>query len=290
MTQKVKIAAVQTRPVLMNPPENLEKITGALQEAVEKRASLIIFPECCLSGYIFQSRDEALPFAENIPGPSTERLASLCKELNVYIIIGLLEKDGNKLFNAAAFIGPNGIIGKYRKNHLPFMGVDRFVDCGDKPFRVYQTPVGNIGIEICYDIAFPESSRVMTLLGADILAVPTNFPADRAEDIIKHIIPARAIENTVHVVAADRVGKERGATFAGRSKIVDASGKTLSMASTGREEIIYGEVDLELARTKHLAIQPGQHEVDRLKDRRPELYGAITEPVTRRKPRLPRID
>jgi len=279
MAKNIKIAAVQTNPRLMNPEENLESVISAIKEAAAKQASLIVLPECCLSGYVFNSRDEALPFAEVIPGPTTENLISLCKELKVYVILGLLEKDGDKLFNAAAFVGPDGLVGKYRKNHLPFLGVDRFVDRGDKSFKVHRTRIGNIGIEICYDIMFPEGSRIMALLGADILAVPTNFPQDRADDVIKHVIPTRAIENSVYVVAADRIGTERGYSFAGQSKIVEVSGKTLSLAGADKEEIIYGEVDLELARQKHLVTVPGEYEVHRIKDRRPELYGVITERI-----------
>ena len=279
MSQKIKIAAVQTNPRLMNPEENLESVISAIKEAAEKQANLIVFPECCLSGYIFHSREEALPFAETIPGPSSEKIASLCKELKVYVIFGLLEKEKDKLLNTAAFIGPGGIIGKYRKNHLPFLGVDRFVDCGDRPFEVYRTPIGNIGMQICYDIMFPESSRIMTLLGADILALPTNFPQGRGETISTYVVSTRAIENRVHVVSADRVGSERGHSFAGLSKIVDASWDILALASPDKEEIIYGEVDLEMARQKRDIIIPGQHEVDFIQDRRPELYGVITEPV-----------
>ncbi len=279
MSQKIKIAAVQTNPGLMNPEENLESVISAIKKAAEKQANLIVFPECCLSGYIFHSREEALPFAETIPGPSSEKIASLCKELKVYVILGLLEKEKDKLFNAAAFIGPDGIIGKYRKNHLPFLGVDRFVDRGDKAFEVYQTPTGNIGMQICYDIMFPESSRIMTLLGADILALPTNFPQGRGETISTYVVSTRAIENRVHVVSADRVGSERGHSFAGLSKIVNASWDPLALASPDKEEIIYGEVDLESARQKHVTVIPGQHETDQIQDRRPELYGVITEPV-----------
>jgi predicted amidohydrolase len=279
MAEIVRIAAVQINPGLMNPRKNLEKIIGNIREAAQKQASLIVFPECSLSGYLFQSREEALPFAETIPGPSSEKLNTLCKELGVYIVVGLLERDNDKLFNAAVLIGSDGIIGKYRKNHLPFLGVDRFVDRGDRPFEVYQTPIGNIGMEICYDIMFPESSRIMMLLGADILALPTNFPRDRTGDVIKHVIPSRAIENSVYVVAADRVGTERGYFFAGRSKIVGPSGRAISQAGAAKEEIIYAEVDLELARRKHLVTIPGEYEAHRTKDRRPELYGKITEPV-----------
>jgi predicted amidohydrolase len=276
MAMITKIAAVQTNPKLMSPGENLEGIINAAREAEANRAKLIVFPECALTGYIFHSREEALPYAETIPGPSTEKLSSLCKELQVYAIFGLLEKEGDKLFNAAAFIGPEGLIGKYRKNHLPFMGIDRFVDRGDKPFEVYQTPIGNVGIEICYDIMFPENSRVMVLKGADILAVPTNFPQGRGEMITEHVVTTRAIENRVYVVTANRIGNERGNGFSGMSKIVSGSWDTLALASPDKEEIIYAEVDLDVVRRKRDIIMPGQHETDFIKDRRPELYGEIT--------------
>jgi predicted amidohydrolase len=276
MSNRIKMAAVQMEPKLMKVKENLESIVTATRKAAYNRANLIVFPECSLTGYIFSSRREALSFAETIPGPGTERVASICQELKVYVIFGLLEKEGDRLFNATAFVGPKGLIAGYRKNHLPFLGVDRFVDIGDKPFQVYQTPVGNIGLLICYDIAFPESSRVMTLLGADILALSTNFPQGRGEKY-SHVIYARAFENRVHLVSSNRVGSERGYSFSGLSEIVDASGEVLSLASPDKEEIIYGEVSLDLARQKHLTFIPGEWEANFIKDRRPELYGLITK-------------
>jgi predicted amidohydrolase len=278
MSDRIKIAAVQMAPKLMRNEANLKAMLSAVRGAAVSQAKLIVFPECSLTGYMFCSREEALPFAETLPGPSTEKLNSLCRELGVYVIFGLLEREDDRLFNAAALVGPQGFIAGYRKNHLPFLGVDRFVDTGDRPFQVHQTPIGNIGIYICYDIVFPESSRVMTLMGADILALPTNFPQVRRETLSTYIVSARAIENRVHVVSADRVGSERGYSFAGLSKIVSASGKILGLASPDREEIIYGEVSLDLARQKHHIIIPGEYEVDYIADRRPELYGVITEP------------
>ena len=116
-------------------------------------------------------------------------------------------------------------------------------------------------------------------MGADILALPTNFPSGRGERVSNHIVTTRAMENRVHVVAANRVGSERGAEFAGLSRIIDASWETLSVASPDKEEIIYGEVDLDTARQKHVTVVPGEYEVDYIKDRRPELYDVITQPV-----------
>ncbi len=275
MSDKVKIAAVQMEPKLMKIEENLDSILSAVRKAADNQADLIVFPECSLTGYVFSSRREALFFAETIPGPSTERITSLCQELKVYVIFGLLEKEGDRLFNAAVLVGPQGLIAGYRKNHLPFLGVDRFVDRGDKSFQVHQTPIGNIGLYICYDLVFPESSRVMTLLGADVLALSTNFPRGRGEKY-SHVISARAFENRVYVVSANRVGSERGYSFAGLSEIVDASGEILSLASPDKEEIIYGEVSLDSARQKHVTFIPGEWELDCIKDRRPELYDVIT--------------
>lgn len=275
MKDKIKIAAAQIDPKIKRNEENLETILNATREAALNRAALVVFPECSLAGIVYSSRQEAMPFAETIPGSSTNKITTLCQELKVYVIFGLLEKENSKLFNAAVFIGPQGLIAKYRKNHLPYLGIDRFDDIGDQPFKVYQTPIGNIGLFICYDIVFPECSRVMTLMGADILAHPTNFPGDK---VTNYVINTRALENKVHVVSTNRVGTERGYTFSGLSKIIAASGDTIALASPDKEEIIYGEISLEQARQKHIVFVPGEWEVDRIKDRRPELYGLIAQP------------
>jgi len=276
MRDKVKIAAVQMDPKLKESRINLDKIQLEARNAASNGADLIVFPECALTGYVFASLEEAIPFMETVPGPSTNELSACCLELDVHIIAGLLEIAGDKCFNTAALVGPQGLVGKYRKVHLPFLGIDRFVDRGDKPFQVYQTPIGNIGIQICYDCNFPESSRVMTLLGADILVLPTNWPEGRGK-VAKYVVVTRAFENKVHLVAVDRVRVERGTKFIGLSKIVDAWGDTIVEASSDHEEIIYAEVSLAEARQKRIVYKAGEFEVDLICDRRPEFYGEITE-------------
>ena len=197
----------------------------------------------------------------------------------MHIIFGLLETHTDGCFNTAVLLGPQGIIGKYRKNHLPFLGIDRFVKRGNGPFRVYRTPIGNIGLHICYDCGFPESARTMALLGADILVLPTNFPTRGSGEsvMVQHVINTRAFENKVHFVECDRVGVERDARFEGHSKIVNAWGNTLVQASADREEIIMAEVSLAEARQKRIIIKPGEFEVDYINDRRPELYRELTK-------------
>ncbi|UCB43211.1 MAG: carbon-nitrogen hydrolase family protein [Dehalococcoidales bacterium] len=275
MKDNVKVAAVQMEPKLKKNDENLEKITLRIREAAGEGAELIVFPECALSGYMFNNRKEALPYAETIRGPVTERLTELCHELGVHVVVGMLEVDGDQCFNVAILVGPQGLVGKYRKTHLPFLGVDRFLDQGNEPFQVYRTPIGNIGLHICYDCNFPETARVMALQGADILALPTNWPTGRG-NISLYVVNTRALENLVHVVAADRVGVERGSTFLGMSKIARAGGDTLAEGSRDSEEILYAEVRLAEARQKRIVIKPGEFELDFIGDRRPELYGRIT--------------
>jgi len=276
MSDTVKVAAVQTDPKLMQNRDNMAGMIEMVQNAADNGANLVVFPECGLTGYVFHSRQEALPFAETIPGPSTEELTTLCRQRNVYVIYGLLEKADDKLFNVAAFVGPEGFIGGYRKIHLPFLGIDRFVDKGDRPFQVYPTSIGKVGMHICYDILFPESARIMTLLGADIVVLSTNFPKGRGETL-NCVARARTIENKVHLVLSDRVGTERGFTFAGMSNVVSATGEVLSLASPDKEETVYGEVSLEAARQKHRVFIPGEWEIDNIGDRRPELYGLISQ-------------
>jgi len=276
MDDKVKIAAVQMDPTIMANRGNLDKILLKTRTATSNGANLIVFPECALTGYVFASREEAIPSMEPIPGSCTEELAACCKELGVYTIVGLLEINESKCFNAAVLVGPEGLIGKYRKIHLPFLGIDRFLDHGDKPFQVHNTSIGNIGINICYDCNFPESARIMALAGADIVALPTNWPEGRGR-IVKYVVNTRAFENKVHLVAVDRVGTERGTKFLGSSKIINAWGDTLAQASTDNEEIIYAEVSLAEAREKRIILKPGEFEIDFIGDRRPELYSELSQ-------------
>lgn len=278
MHDKLKVAGVQMDLEIMANEKNLEKILSRTRIAAGNGAKLIVFPECALSGYMFQSREEALPFMETIPGPSTKKLAACCRELGVYVIVGLLEKTDDQCFNVAVFIGPDGIIGRHRKKHLPFIGADRFIDHSKESFKVFKSPIGNIGIHICYEINFPEASRVMALQGADIIVLPTNWPDGRGHSS-KYVVNARAFENKVHFVAVNRVGVERGSKFLGCSKIANSWGDTLAKAGKEEEKIIYAEVSLQEARQKHIVLKPGEFELDLTRDRCPELYSEITKPI-----------
>ena len=271
----MKVAAVQMDVKIFEKEHNLNRVLERLATAVRAGAKLIVFPECALTGYCFTSIEEAWPLAETIPGSSSEKLAAAAKRLDCTAIVGLLERDGDRLFNSAAVVGPAGLVGGYRKLHMPGLGIDWLNTPGDKPLGVYETPHGKIGVNICFDCSFPEAGRVLKLKGAQLLAIPTNWPV--GSDIWEHTPHVRATENHFHVVAANRVGEERGYRFAGHSIIVDFMGKVLAEGGETEETILYGEVDLAAADVNRVVRRPGTWEIDRMDARRPEMYGPITE-------------
>jgi predicted amidohydrolase len=273
----MKIAGVQWDPKLGEVEANLQRMIDFHRQARAEAAELTVFPECALTGYCFTSREEALPFAQTIPGRATETMQRACRDLGGGVIFGLLEREGDRLFNALAFICGEGLVGSYRKVHLPYLGVDMFTDYGDRPFAVQEFQGVRIGMSICYDGGFPESARCLTLLGADVVVLPTNWPPG-AECAADHTSNTRAMENIIYFMAVNRVGTERDVTFIGGSRICDPLGKTMATADRTSETILYAEIDAARARNKRLIRVPGKNEVNRIADRRPEMYGPLVEP------------
>ncbi|MSQ95208.1 MAG: carbon-nitrogen hydrolase family protein [Gemmataceae bacterium] len=269
-----KIAAVQMDCAFADKSKNLETIRARMREAAANGAQLVIFPECALSGYCFESKEEAWPHAEPIPGPSTEAIARECVNLGIWVIVGMLETAGDHLYNACVLIRPAGIYPIYRKIHLPFLGVDRFTTPGDAPFAVHDIGGLRVGMNICYDGSFPESARCLMLLGADLIVLSTNWPTG-AISTAKTLIPARALENHLYYAAVNRIGTERGFRFIGMSRILGCRGEFLAVSEDDQPTILYAEIDPETARNKHLVNIPGKYELHRTRDRRPALYGPI---------------
>jgi predicted amidohydrolase len=168
------------------------------------------------------------------------------------------------------------VVGTYRKTHLPFIGIDRFLTPGDRAYQVFDLPFGKVGLNICYDISFPEPARALKLLGAELIALITNWPtaAWRSPEFVAN---TRALENHLFYAATDRVGTERGWDFIGRSKVVDCNGDTLAEAGAKDEELLVVAIDFQSANNNRIVNVPGSYEVDRINDRRPELYGVISE-------------
>lgn len=277
---KTKIACVQMDVAIGDVEANRRKIVERMRTAADKGAELVIFPECALTGYCFDSLDEAAPFADPIDGPSSEALARACRETGAHAVAGFIERDASNFYNAAMLVGPDGVIGNYRKVHLPFLGVDRFLTPGDKPFRVFELPFGRVGINICYDASFPEAARALKLLGAELIILPTNWPTG-AWRTAEFIVNTRACENHINFAAVNRCGVERGWEFIGRSKVVDVNGDTLAEAAREGEEMLTVEVDLQEADNNKIVNVAGSYEIDRLADRRPEFYRIVTAEASR---------
>ncbi len=284
MPEKWKIAAAQIDISVGQVEHNLARMEAILAETAAAGARLTVFPECALPGYCFDSLADALPYSQTVPGPATERLSGVCAARNVYAVVGMLERDGERLFNTAVLLGPDGVIGRYRKVHLPFLGIDRFTTPGDA-FEVWDAGGLKIGLNICYDGAFPEASRVMALAGADLICLPTNWPPG-AETTADFAINTRALENNVYYLAVNRVGTERGFKFIGHSRICAPSGHTLADSPHDHEEILYAEIDPAVARDKHLVRVPNLHEIDRFGDRRPDTYSPLAKITGREGQRL----
>lgn len=266
----------QTAPRLGEPARNLEAALTRLEEAAAGGCELLVLPECAFSGYMLASEEEARRIAEEIPGASVEALERACARLGLHCVAGLLERDGGRLRNTAVLVGPEGLVGLYRKTHLPFLGVDRFVVPGEEAPEVFETSLGRIGIEICYELRFPELTRALALAGAEIVTHPTNWPAP-VRPFADYLTRARAAENRIFLLTANRVGREGGMEFFGRSQAVDPQGVRLVEAGDGTEELVLVGIDPAEAREKDRAIVPGEYEVHLFGDRRPELYGALVE-------------
>jgi 5-aminopentanamidase len=273
-----KIATVQMDVQFADKPANLDAIRTRLREAAGHGSRLVVFPECAVTGYCFDSKADAWPHAETLPGPTTDLLAADCRELGVWVVVGLLERDGEHLFNACALIGPDGFKAGYRKAHLPCLGIDHFATPGDCPFAVHDLGGLRIGMNICYDGSFPETARVLMLVGADLVVLPTNWP-EGSIGTVKYLIQARALENTIYYAACNRVGVERGFRFIGRSRIVDVTGDLLSSSEDEQPTILYADIDPACARQKRIVKIPKLYELDRIAHRRPELYRVLTQSV-----------
>lgn len=279
----MKIACVQTDVVFKDINANLNSLEAIVRSEVSQGTQLTVFPECFSTGYCFDSLAEAMEFGESVPGPSTDRVAKLCTELNTYVVFGMLEKSGEQLFNVAVLIGPDGLIGSYRKVHLPYLGVDRFTTPGDRPFEVFEAAGVRIGMLICYDGGFPEAARVLSIRGADLIVLPTNWPPGGSY-MAEFSINCRAMENGVYFAAVNRIGTENGFSFIGKSRICSPVGATINSLDDASPGILRTEIDPLVARTKRIVRVPGKHLIDRMADRRPEMYGAICEPHSLKRP------
>jgi len=264
----LRIGFIQSAPAFGDPDGNRRRL---LEQVSRLDADLLVLPELCHSGYVFQSREEAFDLSEPIPsGPTSRFLIELARERQVTIVAGICERDGKLLYNSAGTFTPAGHLNTYRKIHL-FQEEKLWFEPGNTPFRVLDLGDVRLGVLVCYDWRFPEATRALALLGADIIAHPANLVFPFCQEVMR----ARCIENHIFAVTANRVGTEirpgeREETFTGRSQVVNPAGELLVRASTDQVEESVVEIDPSRAREK--SFSPYNHP---LNDRRPEHYGTL---------------
>lgn len=258
----MKIGFVQSNPIFGKVDKNNKKIESFVSKT---EADILVLPELCNTGYMFKDNKELARLSEEIPGgKTTQEWMRISKENNVFIVGGLAERDGSKMYNSSVLIGPKGLIGKYRKTHL-FMREKKIFTPGNLGFNVFKAGKAKLGLMICFDFMFPETIRVLALKGADIICSPMNLvsPPQRVMTVMK----ARALENGVYAVAVNRVGTERGHTFQGGSEIISPRMEVLASGGADKEEVKVVDVSLKNARNKKYTKFN-----DLLKDRRTKFY------------------
>ena len=269
-----RVAAIQFEPVLGEKENNVTRLLRLVEEAATQGAKLLVLPEMATTGYCWQSRSEIAPSVEPIPGPTTDRFQHLATIHACYIALSLPEVDPrtNVYYNSMVLLGPQGLVGTYRKIHS-FIAEPRWARDGDLGMPVWDTPLGRLSGLLCMDAMYFEAARIPALHEADVLLFPTNWLDEKSPS---SWWMARAFENGVYFIAANRYGEERGVQFSGGSCVLNPDGSIQSYLDNG-EGIVYGEVDLARCRQKHW----GGHDVnaasgDRLADRRPEEYALLT--------------
>ena len=282
-TLSVKVAACQISLQVGEPEQNRLAAAAAVTAAADLGAKVVVLPELTASGYVFADRPEARLLAEPADGPTAAAWAALAAERRIVIVGGFSELGPQgRLFNSSMLVDPTGVRSVYRKAHLWDAEAD-FFDPGDDQPPVVQTGFGRIAMMICYDVEFPEWVRLPALAGADLLAVPTNWPAEPApageRPMVTANIQVAAFANRIYIAAACRCGTERGVRWTGGSIIAGPDGYPVAgpasitrpglpeAAATAAPEILVADCDLRLARTKATGPRNDAHA-----DRRPELY------------------
>jgi predicted amidohydrolase len=271
----VTVALCQLAPAMGEVEANRDRILAAVRAAKEDGADVVVLPELATSGYVFEDEAEARGLAEPADGPTTRALHDLAASLDVTVVVGLPELQGDHLYNSAVVVDRTGLRATYRKVHLWGREPQVFT-AGDDPAPVVDMGWGRLSVLVCYDLEFPEWVRRTALAGADLVCAPANWPdegrpeGERPLDMVN--VLAAAAANRIFIAACDRVGVERGTRWVAGSVLAGPDGYPLAAADlTQREQRLLASCDLRQARDKTL----GAHN-DRFADRRTDLYGVET--------------
>jgi N-carbamoylputrescine amidase len=280
----MRVAAIQMS-MAVDTATNVEVAERLVRDAAAQGAHVVLIPEL-FEGHYFckDQRAEELQRARPLDGhPTIAHFAKVARELQVVLPLSLFERANNAYFNTVVVVDADGsVLGKYRKSHIPDgpgYSEKFYFSPGDTGFRVWQTKHGAVGVGICWDQWFPEAARSMALLGADVILYPTAIgsePQNPTWDSSAHwqrVMQGHAAANLVPVAAANRTGREVGnpttVTFYGSSFITDATGEKVAEAGRDDERVLVAEIDVEANRAMRAAW-------GLFRDRRPELYGALT--------------
>ncbi len=273
MTERITIALGQISCQVGNKRRNLEIIEKKVQQAKKIGAQLIVFPELSLTGYTV--RDRAYELAELVPeGESIQKVEHIAKNQGLHIVFGAIERSARTsavLHNSAVLVSPKGYIGKYQKMYLPTHSVfeeKRYFRPGYQA-DVFDTEVGKIGMIICYDIYFPEITRLLCLKGANLIICISASPSVR-KGFFETLTAARAIENGVFLAYVNLAGIEDGLQFWGGSRIIAPSGSIISQARYDVDDLIHATIDYsDMNRVRAW--------IPTLRDLRPEIFTSLRE-------------
>jgi predicted amidohydrolase len=256
------VSIIQFQPAFAKPEENIRRLETLFDSAEGSR--LIILPELSNSGYNFNGYKEARQYSEVIGkgGVFQDYLIARAKSKDNFIVSGINEREGEKLYNTAILVGPAGILGKYRKAHL-FMNEKDIFQRGNTGFPVFDLGDFKIGIMVCFDYLFPEPWRMMAQKGADLICHPSNLLTGNAHLCLQGL----SLMNRIYIATANRIGTEGELTFNGRSVFTDPFGRIIEMASHDKTEIISTGIDTQLSGNKMITSR--NHVFN---DRLPEMY------------------
>ena len=272
--REITVAAVQMYPRLGEVEENVLTIAKFVDTiCTQQKVDLIVFPELATTGYELGLRFTDV--AERVPGPSVNLLAQRAADYSTHIVFGLVtkEKVESVIYNAAIVLGPDGeLLGEYRKLHLP--GEERLAFRPGYRLPVIETAIGQLGVLIGWDLAFPEAARSLSLDGADLLCVSANWghsPAQERDSSVEEwrvYVQARALENAFYVVASNRVGEEYSYHFFGESIIVGPRGEVYASIDEEIEGYALATIDLD-------SVRKTREELQLIQCRSPQAYRAI---------------
>jgi predicted amidohydrolase len=257
---RVSVALAQLQPATLDKGANLRAFDETIERAAAMNAQLVVFPELALTGYA--CGDAFFDVAEEIPGPATDHIAATARTFGVHVIWGMPERGlPGVLYNSAVLVGPDGYIGTWRKHTLPGHATDhggagafpdrRFFRSGTRS-PVFDTPIGRIGMMVCYDIFFPEIARLLTLKGADLLVGISGSPAFE-KDIFEPLVLARAMENTIPFAYCNLAGSEGDVAYWGGSRLIGPGDPVTKVpgspivcqAAYDVEDLVCGEIDYD---------------------------------------------